>query len=169
MSFFDENNILCDHQNGFRPNRSTMDSIVKLTNDLFGSINNKEVILAAFIDLKKAFDTVNHNILLEKLNNMGIRNQTVLWIKSYLGNRMQRTISNNVFSNLDVVQCGVPQGSILGPLFFLVYVNDIKNVLTNDCKYQLHADDTVIYCTGPTYSIAHEKLQHVLEKCTKCN
>ena len=164
MSFFDENIILCDHRNGFRPKRSTMDFIVNLTNDLFTSINNKEVVLAAFINLKKAFDTVNHNNLLEKFKNIGIRNRTVLWIKNYLGNRLQRTISNNFFSKSDKINCGVPQGSILEPLFLLVYVNDVKNILTNECEYRLYADDTVIYCTGPTYSIAQEKLQHVLGK-----
>ena len=120
--------------------------------------------MAAFIDLKKAFDTVNHNILLEKLNYMGIRNQTLNWIKSHLNHRVQRTISNNIFSNLDTIKCGVPQGSILGPLFFLVYINDIKNILNNNCSYQLYADDTVIYCNGSTFLEAQEKLQFMLDK-----
>ena len=164
LQFFDENNTLCDQQNGFRPNRSTMDSIVNLTNDIFTSINNGDVTLAAFVDFKKAFDTVNHNILLEKLNYMGVRRQTLKWIKSYLDNRVQRTISNNIFSDLDTIKCGVPQGSILGPLFFLVYINDIKNIITKEYKYQLYADDTVIYCHGNTFTEAQEKLQSMIDK-----
>ena len=94
---------------------------------------------------------------------MGTRNKTLLWIKSYLENRVQRTISNNIFSELDTIKCGVPQGSILGPLFFLVYINDLKNILI-DCKYQIYAEDTVIYCIGSSFNEVNVKLQNVLDK-----
>ena len=161
--FFNKNNSLCDKQNGFRPKHSTINSIVDLTNDIFSDINNGMVTLSVFIDLKKAFDTVNHNILLEKLYYMGIKGDTIIWIKSYLYNRFQKTICNSNLSNIRNIKCGVPQGSILGPLFFLVYINDIQNVM-NNCKYQLYADDTVIYCNGKTYEEAKLKLQNVMNK-----
>ena len=118
MSFFADNNSLCEHQSGFRPNDSTINSIAYLTNDIFNSIYNGEVTLAAFIDLKKAFDTVNHNILVKKLERMCIRNMNLEWIKSHLKNRFQKTICNSQLSKMDQIKCGVPQGSILGPLFF---------------------------------------------------
>ena len=163
MSFFNENNCLCEHQSGFRPNHSTLNSIVDLTNDIFESINTNKVTLAAFIDLKKAFDTVNHKILIKKLEHMGIRGKNLQWIESYLDNRFQRTICNNTLSKLDKIKCGVPQGSILGPLFFLVYINDIKNIM-NDVKYQLYADDTVLYCSGNNYEECVIELQNTINK-----
>ena len=163
MSFFIENNSLCANQSGFRPNHSTINSIANLTNYIYEKINNNKVTLAAFVDLKKAFDTVNHNILLKKLDHMGIREINLKWIKSYLDNRFQRTICNNKRSKLDQIKCGVPQGSILGPLFFLVYINDIKNVMKN-IKYQLYADDTVLYCSGNTYDECAIVLQNALNE-----
>ena len=170
MKFFDDNNSLCEKQNGFRPHHSTTNSIVELTNDIYNEINCGNVTLAAFIDLKKAFDTVNHNILLEKLNYMGIKGDTLSWIKSYLNNRYQKTICNSTLSDLGKIKCGVPQGSILGPLFFLVYIDDIKNILAEN-NYQLYADDTVIYCSGKSFEEVHGKLQSILNNftswCTK--
>ena len=163
MTFFNKNSILCENQNGFRPNHSTLNSIANLTNDIYESINNGKVILAAFIDLKKAFDTVNHEILIKKLEHMGIRENSLKWIKSYLSNRFQRTICNNKLSKLDKIKCGVPQGSILGPLFFLVYFNDIGNIM-NGVKYQLYADDTVLYCKGNNYEVCEKELQKTLDK-----
>ena len=163
MSFFNENNLLCEHQSGFRPNHSTINSVANLTNDIFDSINNGKVTLAAFIDLKKAFDTVNHIILLEKLERMGIRDINLKWIKNYLDNRFQKTICNSNLSKMDKIKCGVPQGSILGPLFFLVYINDIKGIM-NDFKYQLYADDTVLYCNGNSYEECASELQITIDK-----
>ena len=163
MEFFEINNILSEYQFGFRKNHSTIDSIATLVENILHSVNEGEVTLAAFIDLKKAFDTVNHNILLEKLYYMGIRGPILIWIKSYLANRMQRTICNGKLSGLNDIKCGVPQGSIIGPLFFLVYVNDLKNVLMNN-NYQLYADDTVIYCTKKSFEEANVDLQNILDK-----
>ena len=163
MQFFNKNKILCEHQSGFRPKYSTLNSITNLTDDIYNSINNGKVTLAAFIDLKNAFDTVNHEISLKKLEKMGIRDNNLNWIKSYLKDRFQRTICNGNLSGLDNFKCGVPQGSILGPLFFLVYINDIGNIM-NDVKYQLYADDTVLYCDGNNYEACVKELQVTLDK-----
>ena len=100
-----------------------------------------------FIDLRKAFDTVNHKILCNKLKSYGIRNNNLNWITNYLFNRTQETLVNGKRSNSLPVNCGVPQGSVLGPLLFLVYVNNMSKVLTQ-VKYCLYADDTVLYMSG---------------------
>ena len=163
MEFFENNHILSDFQFGFRKNHSTLDSIATLVDNILHSVNDGNVILAAFIDFKKAFDTVNHNILLEKLFYLGIRGPLLAWIQDYLSRRVQRTICNGKLSDLKGIKCGVPQGSILGPLFFLVYVNDLKNVLMNN-NYQLYADDTVIYCSDTSYERASIDLQNILNK-----
>ena len=143
-----------------------MSSITDFTSDIYNAINNKEITVSAFIDLKKTFDTVNHKILLEKLNYLGIKGKCLNWILDYLSNRTQATICNNFLPKSEYVKCGVPQGSILGPLFFLVYINDVQGVL-GDIKYRLYADDTVIYCSGKNHLLLQEKLHLFLNKFSK--
>ena len=161
--FLEINSFLSKKQNGFRKNHSTLDAIVNFTSDVYESINKGEYTIAAFIDLKKAFDTVNHKILLEKLYYAGIKNSTLNWIENYLYGRFQRTICNGSISELRSVTCGVPQGSILGPLFFILYINDIQFILGEN-NYQLYADDTVIYCSDKSANLAEEKLQYLMNK-----
>ena len=114
--------------------------------------------MAAFVDLKKAFDTVNTKILINKLRYAGIRGNVLRWCVDYLSNRSQCTFVNNVKSTFLPVTSGVPQGSVLGPLFFLVYVNDIQNAVV-DCDIKLYADDTVLYQSGTNCVEAEVKLQ----------
>ena len=132
-SFLETQNFLSQNQGGFRKGYSTLSTVAELTDDLYDNINQGMTTLAAFIDLRKAFDTVNLDILKNKLERAGIRNNAWLWCADYLAGREQRTIANGITSNFLPVTCGVPQGSVLGPLFFLVYVNDLDNML-QDCK-----------------------------------
>ena len=115
--------------------------------DILRNRNSGNISLAAFIDIKKAFDSVNYSILLKKLEQYGVRNRCLTLIENYLSCRQQCTIANNVRSGVVPLTCGVPQGSILGPLFFLLYINDC--ISQNDIhKTILYADDSVLYVTG---------------------
>ena len=107
------------------------------------NINYKLYISTISIDLKKAFDTINHEILLNKLYIYGFRGITLSLLKSYLTNRYQYVSYNNTNSKILPIKCGVPQGSVLGPVLFLMYINDLPN-LTNKCNFTLFADDTTL-------------------------
>ena len=160
--FFEKNTFLTVNQGGFRKGFSTISTIADLTDDLFTSINNNSLLLGAFVDLKKAFDTVNYEILLKKLVKAGIRGAMYEWCKNYISDRHQATRVNGITTELLPVTCGVPQGSVLGPLFFLVYINDLRYALDN-CGMRLYADDTVIYHTGNTIEENQKSLQASLK------
>ena len=166
VNHFDKCEFLSDKQSGFRKGKSTLDSIVNFTSDIFENINDGKYTITTFIDLKKAFDTVNHKILLEKLLLSGINGNTLRLVSDYLKNRFQKTICNGKMSILNKVTCGIPQGSILGPLFFLIYINDLQGILGDDA-YHLYVDDTVIYCSDKSIEIAEMKLQKILDKFSK--
>ena len=156
------NNFLSSKQGGFRKGFSTTSSMGDLTDNLFNNINQGLVTLAVFVDLKKAFDTVNHGILLKKLEHSGVRGINLDWCTSYLSRRLQRTFANAFLSREATVECGVPQGSVLGPAFFILYVNDMQNAL-RDAQIQLYANDTVIHAAGETALEAAGKLQPCLD------
>ena len=144
LSHLDQYNILTEFQNGFRKNHSTLDTIFRYTTDLQLNKNNKYNTISLYVDFKKAFDTVNHNFLLKKLKTYNIKNYALKWIETYLSNRTQITQIGDHRSREGAVETGVPQGSILGPIFFICYINDIVDVCKNS-KILLYADDTVMY------------------------
>ena len=156
-TFLDGNKLLNEGQNGFRKGRSTIGTVAELTDDILLGINDKNYTLAAFIDLRKAFDTVSHEILSKKMSKFGLHENIINWLKDYLRNRKQRCKVNGLTSEYQDITCGVPQGSILGPMLFLLYINDINNVL-NLCKTKLYADDTVVYATNRSEAICHDWL-----------
>ena len=165
------NNILNPSQFGFRKKFSTDFAIAKLLDKVIQSLSNKEHVIALFMDLSKAFDTIDHDILLYKLNNYGIRGIVLSWLKSYLSNRQQFVSIDNVESSLLNIKCGVPQGSILGPLLFLIYINDIVNSSTV-LAFVLFADDTNIVLSHTNLNELIDTLNAELRKVSswfKCN
>ena len=144
--FLNKCNILSPSQYGFRSSMSTTEALLDLVEEITTSLEKKQkYTVGVFIDLKKAFDTVDHDILYKKLHFYGLRGVAQEWIQSYLENRKQFVSFNNCHSEMLNVSCGVPQGSILGPKLFILYINDICKV-SQVFKYILFADDTNLLC-----------------------
>ena len=142
--YIEKHNILNEFQFGFRKGRSSYMALNLLVDKLHKAIDERKYTVGIFLDLSKAFDTLNHSILLDKLNYYGIRGTALNLIKNYLSDRKQFVHYNNVDSEHQNISCGVPQGSILGPLLFIIYINDIVNV--SDLIYLiLYADDTNVF------------------------
>ena len=139
-----QNNILSDNQFGFRHNLSKYMALLKLTDKISKGLNNKQYSIGIFLDFSKAFDTINHDILVDKLSYYGIRGTALRLIKMFVTNRVQFVNLNDVKSEYLPINCGVPQGSILEPLLFLLYINDISNI-SSIIDIILYADDTNIY------------------------
>ena len=139
-SFLSKYKIIYDLQFGFRKNHSTTHALIYLTEKVRKALDDNCFSCGVFVDLQKAFDTVDHEILLYKLNHYGIRGVENNWFKSYLSNRKQFICINGVVSKENAVQHGVPRGSVPGPLLFLIYINDLHKDLEH-CKAIHFADD----------------------------
>lgn len=150
VNFLCANNVMYKYQYGFREGCGTTTAIIELFDELAREIDRKKIVGGLFIDLKKAFDTLNHEILLKKLEKYGIRGVANDLIRSYLSNRKQYVTINGARSSLRTTDIGVPQGSNIGPLLFLLYINDLGNLRLHGIP-RLFADDTALFY--PQYSI----------------
>ncbi|KAK3913454.1 putative RNA-directed DNA polymerase from transposon BS [Frankliniella fusca] len=173
--FLSERNLFAEFQSGFRKGHSTVTALVKVADDIRKSIDKRLMSMLVLLDLSKAFDCVHHELLLAKLKYLGFSRSAVAWFQSYLVDRCHRVfVSDTVFSDWTTVKTGVPQGSVLGPLLFLIYLFDLPSVI-NSCSYHMYADDIQLY-THFTLSdheaalgrITSDILQ-VIEYCEKHN
>ena len=147
FAFIDKNKILTDCQFGFIKGRSTTDAIIKLIHEAFNSMNSHNYFGVISLDLAKAFDTVDHTVLLKKMEYYGLRGKVNDILSSYLTNRFQFVSANGLISDQLPVQMGVPQGSVLGPLLFLLYINDMPQVMRS-ANVVMYADDTTLYSSS---------------------
>ena len=161
--------LLSEEQHGFREGRSCLSNLLTTLEDWTDILDKRDCVDVAYLDFRKAFDLVSHDHLLLKLNKYGINGQIGNWIKAFLSNRKQKVVIRGVESEELEVLSGVPQGSVLGPILFLVFINDLPKCV--ECPVCLFADDSKIYCrvqnsnnVKPELSRAHEKLQKDLNE-----
>lgn len=154
-SFLNSLELLYKNQYGFRRGSSTRTATSELLDDIYQDLDGKRFTGSLFLDLKKAFDVINHGLLLQKLERYGIRGAALSLLRSYLSNRMQFVNSNGINGDSAIIDTGVPQGSVLGPLLFIIFINDLSRVQLFG-KVRLFADDTVI-----TYS--HKDAVHITQ------
>ena len=164
MNHLNANNIISESQFGFRPGHSTVHPMIHLSNFVTRSFNEKKHVIAIFCDLQKAFDTVDHEILLKKLKKIGVSGTELKWFQNFLTERKQFVQIDDASSSLLKIIIGVPQGSILGPLLFLIYINDLP-----DCtllKSLLFADDTTLLAAGENLEELFTRVNSELYKVT---
>ena len=164
MEYNNLNSILSENQFGFQRNISTSDAVISLTEYLYQGLDNRDHNVNILIDLAKAFDTVDIPILLMKLKYYGIRGVELEWFRCYLENRRQFVSVNGVQSSISSISYGIPQGSVLGPILFLFYINDLPKVICNSSKLTLFADDTTISISHQDQSVLISESNSQLEK-----
>jgi retron-type reverse transcriptase len=155
--FLKKQKVLFQFQFGFRTNHSTDMALTILLDKIIDALEKGHLMVGIFLDFSKAFDTVNHSILLAKLNRYGIRGISNDWVRIYLDNRSQFCTHDGIRSNTKHISCGVPQGSILGPLLFLLYVNDLHRATAN-LDIILYADDSNLFLKGNTLTEIQSKM-----------
>ena len=161
-NFLNSEETISKQQSGFQSVYSTVTALLEATDSWAFNIDRGYVNAVVFLDLKKAFDTVDHEILLTKMNRCGIQGKTLDWLKSYLTNRTQRCSVNCCLSDFTTLKCGVPQGTIVGPLLFLIYINDLPDCLSFSIP-RMCANDTHITYASSDLHLIQSSLSHDLK------
>ena len=170
VKYINKHNLLDPYQSAYRENYSTTTALLKITEDILEAIDDSDISLLVLLDFSKAFDTVNHRLLIEKLRIMGFDNNACDWIQSYLTDRYQMVKSGNSKSEWSLLHNGVPQGSILGPLLFTILVSDMRNCIWEG-SYHMYADDTQLYFSSDvnkaneTIAKANVVLENISQYC----
>lgn len=161
--YMEVNGLIIKQQSGFRKKHSCETALNWLMMQWKTDVDNNDVVCACFLDFKRAFETVDRDILIDKLEKYGVKGKEKMWFESYLKNRMQRTRVNNTTSEPEETKFGVPQGAVLGTLLFLIYINDIDKVLSQS-KIMMFADDTLIYVSGRNQNECTNQITNELNK-----
>ena len=164
--FLESNSLLSPAQHGFRREHSTVHSIDQLTSFVDVKLDLGLPTLVTYIDFRKAFDCVQHSILLDKLSRLNLGESVISWVRSYLSTRSQSVFANNVYSSFESVKQGVPQGSVLEPLFYIIYANDLIDTIKH-CKVALYADDTVLYTACRSFQKSVDNMQKDVNSISK--
>ena len=154
-NYLHSHNFFYKYQAGFLPGHSTMYQLLETYHSIVESIDNGKYCCMVFCDLSKAFDRVWHKGLIKKLQVYGINGPILEWLSSYLMNRTQKVMYRNLYSSIGNVQAGVPQGSVLGPLLFLLYVNDVADNMVSLCR--LYADDNTLQQCSDAICLIEQK------------
>ena len=165
LSYLNKKDIIYKYQFGFWKNHSTTLALIEIIDNILNAMDKGLYTCGIFIDFSKAFDTINHTILLSKLEHYGIRGVALHWFRTYLTDRSQCVDFNGTLSNTIKTNCGLPQGSNLGPLLFFIYVNDISNC-SNVLNLRLFADDTNAFLEDSNILTLTTMVNVELEKLT---
>ena len=166
VSYLESNNKINKNQHAYRSKHSTVTCLVEVLNYIYKLVDQKRCTALASLDLSKAFDSISHTLILHKLSKLGIGESCLKWIKSYLNDRKQRTKFKSYLSSEETVESGIPQGSIIGPLLFICFTNDLAEEFT-DCKMVSYADDTQLIVDAENMHQLKEKIEKVIKTAQK--
>ena len=167
VQHLETNNLLSENQHAYRKGHSAKTCLIEVVDYIYKLIDQKRYTAIASLDLSKAFDSINHSLILQKLSNMDMSENILLWVQSYLSNREQRTKFSSHTSNKEPITSGVPQGSIIGPLLFLCFINDLPSIFQDKCKMVAYADDTQLIVDAKTLPQLVTKLEEIITLAQK--